>query len=108
MVYELITTRNLTANPVEIFVYLNETLNGFPVILFLMMIWIIFGFGSYFIRKQSSGVEDLPASLAIGGFVTSVISILMVLSSLVNVITVTIVVSITILSLIWLFFTNKN
>lgn len=77
MAYELLSNRNLTEGLHVPFVYINDITGGLFMNLFLFAVWTIFVVGSYFIQKRGVGTGDFPQSLAVGGFVTLVLAIIL-------------------------------
>lgn len=77
MSYPLISEENLSAGLHVPFVYINNITGGLFMNLFLFAVWSIFVLGSYFIQKRGVGTGDFPQSLAVGGFVTLVLAILL-------------------------------
>lgn len=77
MPYPMITDMNMTQGLQVPLCYANNVTGGLFVRLLLFAVWIIFVVGGYFIQKRSVGTGDLPSSLAVGGFVTSVFAILL-------------------------------
>jgi len=76
MTYTSITDYNITAGLEVPFCYVNSVTGGVFMPLILMAVWIIFALGSYFIQKEKIGSGDFPMSLAVAGFVTSILAIL--------------------------------
>jgi len=77
MTYELLSNRNMSEGLHVPLVYINDITAGLFMNLFLFAVWIIFVVGSYFIQKKGVGTGDFPQSLAVGGFVTLVLAILL-------------------------------
>lgn len=77
MPYELISNRNLSEGMHVPLVYVNDITGGLFMNLFLFAVWSIFVLGSYFIQKRGVGTGDFPQSLAVGGFVTLVLAIIL-------------------------------
>ena len=77
MAYPLITEYNLSQGMDIPFTYVNDISNGLFIKLLLFAVWWIFVFGSYFIQKRAVGTGDFPQSLAVGGFVTTVLAIIL-------------------------------
>jgi hypothetical protein len=77
MTYELITARNMSEGLHVPLVYINDITAGLFMNIFLFAVWTIFVVGSYFIQKRGVGTGDFPQSLAVGGFVTLVLAIIL-------------------------------
>lgn len=104
----LITTRNLSAGLHIPFVYVNDITGGIFINMFIFVIWGSVTFGTFFFQKRLYGFGDFSMSLAVGGFVTGVSTILLALiDGLVNPYTYTVVLVISLLSVIF-FLLNKK
>jgi hypothetical protein len=77
MAYASITDYNVSQGLEVPICYVNNVTGGLFIPLFLMAVWIIFLLGSYFIQKEKIGSGDFPMSLAVAGFVTSILAILL-------------------------------
>lgn len=77
MTYELLSNRNLSEGLQVPFIYVNDITGGLFINLVLFAVWTIFVVGSYFIQKRGVGTGDFPQSLAVGGFVTLVLAIIL-------------------------------
>ncbi len=77
MTYKLITEYNITAGLESPLCYVNDVTGGsfFPMV--LVAVWLIFAIGGYFIQKRSVGTGDLPQSVAVAGFTTSVFAFML-------------------------------
>lgn len=107
MTYQSITEYNLSAGLQVPFQYINAVTGGLFIKLFLVVIWLIFSIGSYFIQKRNVGVGDFPTSLAVAGFVTSVMAILLrLVSGLVDGLTLAITIIVAGLSILYFLFSK--
>ena len=107
MAYKSITDYNMSAGLQVPFVYVNDVTGGLFIKLLLVSIWLIFSIGSYFIQKRSVGTGDFPMSLAVAGFVTSVIAILLrLIPNLVDGLSLAIVIIVTGISILYFLFSR--
>lgn len=107
MAYKSITEMNMSEGLAVPFVYVNEVTGGLFIKLFLVAIWLIFSLGSYFIQKRSVGSGDFPTSLAVAGFVTSVIAILLrLIPNLVDGLTLAITIIVAGISILYFLFSR--
>lgn len=109
MAYADIGTYDMS-DPINILIYINDQLYGFPTMVFLFMTWMIFAVGTYFINRRLTGDGDIAVAMTIGSFVTCVLAILLRTASegVVSGTTVTIVFAVTIASFIFLLFTRRE
>jgi hypothetical protein len=77
MPYELLSNRNMSEGLQVPLVYVNDVSGGLFMNLLLFSVWIIFVMGSYFIQKRGVGTGDFAQSLAVGGFVTLVLAMIL-------------------------------
>lgn len=107
MAYELITNRNLSAGLQVVFLYVNDITGGLFVKMFIFCVWMIIAFGTYFAQKQTMGQGDLPVSMTVASFITAIICVLMrLIPGLMDIYTITIVIALLVLSVLWLFFSQ--
>jgi len=105
----LITTKNLSEGLHIPFVYVNEITSGLFINMLLFVIWTAITFGLFFNQKRQLGIGDFPMSLAIGGFVTGVVTILLSLvDGMVNPYTYVIVLVVAMLSVLFFLFDRKE
>jgi len=105
--YENLANRNLTQGFGTVLVYVNDITGGLFIPLFLAAVWIIPAFIIYNEQQRKFGYGDLPAALSVGGIISSVVAILgRLVDGLVSGEVLTITVVLTILSVIWLFFSK--
>lgn len=105
--YKSITEYNLSAGLQVPFVYANDITGGLFIKLLLVAIWLIFSIGSYFIQKRNIGSGDFPTSLAVAGFVTSVVAILLrLVPNLVDGLTLAITIIVAGISILYLLFSR--
>ena len=108
MTYELISNRNMTQGFHIIFIYVNDITGGLFIRMFLFSIWIIFAMGSYFLQKRHTGMGDFPMSIAIAGFVTSIIAILLkLIPGMLDLLTLAVVLIVSVISVLWFLFSHK-
>lgn len=110
MPYKLITEYNMSAGLHMLPVYLNDVSHGLFMRLVITSIWILCVFGSYFLQKKvNNNVADFPTSIAVGGFVTIILStILKLIPGLVDNLTYAVVIIIGAISILWFLFTKNN
>lgn len=105
--YKTIADYNLSAGLQVPFIYVNDITGGLFIRLFLVAVWLIFSVGSYFIQKRSVGSGDFPTSLAVAGFVVSVLAILLrLVGGLVDGLTLAIVIIVTGISILYFLFSR--
>jgi len=102
MPYELITERNLSEGFHILFVYVNDITDGLFIRLFIFSVWCIIGFGLYFSQKRAVGTGDLPMSLAVSGFISAILTVLLqLIPNLVDLFTSTVIFILAGLSVFW-------
>lgn len=107
MTYPMITDYNLSKGLEVPFIYVNAITDGLFIKLFLVAIWLIFSIGAYFMQKRSVGSGDFPASLAVAGFITSVVAILLrLISGLVDGLTLAITIIVAGISILYFLFSR--
>ena len=108
MPIELLNERNVEEGLHIILVYVNDITNGLLIKLFLASLWMIIAFGIYFNQKRISGDGDFPVGVAVAGFVTFVTAILLrIVPGLISGVDLGIVIMVTIIGVLWLFFSKK-
>ena len=109
MTYASVTDYNLTSGFQVLFVYANDVTSGLFINMLLFSIWILIVVGSYYLQKTSTATGDISQSLAIGCFVTSVITILLsLITGLVPTLTISVVIAITILVILFFLFSKTG
>lgn len=109
MTYSTLDSVNTSKGLHTLFVYVNDITAGLFSRLFLLALFMIMGIGGYLSLKRTSSTSDLPASLSIAGFVTSGAAIIMsFIPGLINTFDIVVVISLTILCVLWLFMSKKN
>lgn len=104
--YQMITDYNMTGLDVP-FIYVNDVTGGLFIKLLLASIWLIFSIGSYFIQKRNVGTGDFPQSLAVAGFVTSVVAILLrLIAGLVDGLTLAVIIIVAGISILYFLFSR--
>jgi hypothetical protein len=114
MSYPLANSINMTRGFGDLLCYVNADVTGFLFVnLLLTSIFLIIALGGYFAQKRSTGQGDFPQWMALGGFVTTVFAFIMRLvtdvngaSCLVNGGTLAVCIVVTIVGIIWLFFSD--
>jgi len=109
MTYELISNRNIADGFHIIFIYLNDVTGGLFIRLFIFSIWLFITFGLFYSQKRESTKERLSSSMAVGGFITSIITILLrLIPNLIDNITFTVVIAISVLSVLYFLFHDRE
>ena len=109
MAYQTLDSVNTTQGIHMIFVYVNDITAGLFTRLFLLSFFIILGIGSYLSQRRLSGRGDLPASLAVAGFITSGAAIIMsFVDGLINTFDIVVCFSATFLFVLWLFLSKAR
>lgn len=108
MAYELITAWNMSEGFQVLFVYANDITGGLLMRLILFGIYVVIAGGLYNSQKQAVGTGDFPQALAVGGFSTAVLTILLRLleGALVDVYTLTVVIIVALASFVWFLFSK--
>lgn len=103
------TSYNITGDFSEILPYLNEVTNNLFSSMFLIAVFCISCLGSYFATRSSQGRGDFPASFAVAGFVTAILSLILYLKlGVVSLLEVTVTISICIIGVLWLFLSRDR
>lgn len=106
MVYQTLDQFNTTGGMYTLISYTSNVVPIFiPLVLFA--IFIISCLGSYFATIRRNSIGDFPASFAAAGFITSVIATIMSILNIVNLPTLSLTYGITILGVLWLFFSRN-
>lgn len=110
MTIESIASRNLSGGVSNLFTYVNDTSDGLFAILLLFFLWFVFTIGSFMIQLNSGKRESVfPVSLAVGSFITSIIATIMRLwNNFLPDIAVGVVWILTVISVLYLFFSSKD
>lgn len=109
MPYTSITSYNMTEGFQTIFVYVNEVSGGIFINFLLFIIWFGVSLGIFFSQKKMTAQGDFPMSLAVGGFVTAIITILFkLIPNLINNYTYMVVLVASTLSMLWFLSTKKD
>src|SRR3990167_10910402 len=84
-IYETLADRNSSEGIQTIFVYVNDVTDGLFINLLLFCLFLIVVFSSYYSQKRLTGAGDFPASFATAGFLTAILSfILLLVPNLIN------------------------
>lgn len=104
--YQTIDEINTSEGIHTLVAYSSSTVPIFiPLVLFSF--FIVSLLGSFYIQKRAKGYGDFPSSFAISGFITSILAILFsFIPNLISTGTIVVCVGITILGVIWLFFSR--
>jgi len=87
MTFEEISNRNLSGGINQVFIYVADIEPiFFPLILF--SIFIITSIGSFLAQKNLTGRGNIKASLAVAGFIVTIIAYIMSIIPLINIFTV--------------------
>lgn len=102
------TSLNFTEGADRIFVYVAQQVPIFiPLVLFALFMIVLLG--GFFAQKRSEGKGDMPQWFAIAGYITTIAAMLMLLvDNLVNLTTVIITISVSLVGSIWLFFSKDK
>lgn len=110
--YPNVTDVNMTDGLGEMFCYVSVVSSIFFPLL-LVCLFLIFGFGQYYIQVRSRGVGDLPQCFSVAGFMTTVFAFILRLvtdvngvSCLINGATLGVCIVVTSLCVLWLFFSR--
>lgn len=103
--YKSITDYNMTGLDTP-FIYVNDVTGGLFIKLLLVSVWLIFSVGSYFIQKKNIGSGDFPTSLAVAGFVITVLAILLRLAGLLDGLTLAICIIVAGISILYFLFSR--
>jgi hypothetical protein len=107
--YNTLESVNTSQGIHMVFVYVNDITGGMFTRLLLLAFFIILGIGAYLTQKRSTGNADLPSSLAIAGFITSGLSILMsFIDGMIHTFDIVVTFSATILFVLWMFMSKKK
>lgn len=99
---------NTTAGVHTIFTYTSEVVPIFiPLTLFAF--FVIGCIGSYYASVRLNGRGDFPASFAAAGFITSILAVSMsLIPGLINLPTLVTTIGVSVLGVIWLFFSRDQ
>lgn len=107
--YKTLDTVNTSSGIHTMFVYVNDITLGMFSRLLLLSFFLIIAIAPYLFQKRTTGTGDLPASLAIAGFVTSGLAIMMsFIDGMVHTFDIVVTFTVTILFVLWLFMTNNK
>jgi len=107
MTYELLSNRNLSEGMQVVFLYVNDITGGIFIKMFVFALWMILSLGIYFSQKSSTGMGDLPVAISVSSFITAIICVLMrLIPGLIDLTTITIVIVVFVVSMLWLFFSQ--
>ena len=99
---------NATEGLHTVLTYVNDVTGGMFVPLMLFAIFFVVMMGTYYSAKRLSGDGNFPASFAVAGFMTTGASfIMMLIPGLINTITVVLTLTISVVGVLWLFFSNR-
>ena len=107
MAYQTLDEFNVTAGGYRILLYVADTVPiFFPMVLFT--IFMVIMMGTYFARKRMVGTSSFITSMAVAGYITTIISfIMMLIPNLVNGLTVAVCLVVSIISTILLLTQNR-
>lgn len=89
-----------------LFQYASTTVPFYPALLFGVILAVIV-FSIYFIQESKKGKGDFPVAFAVGSTATSVLAIILsMISNFMSGTTLGILISLTIISYIWLFYSE--
>jgi len=90
----------------DIFSYASKIVPSYPALLFGVILTVI-TFSLYFIQESKKGKGDFPVAFAVGNTATSVLAIILsMISDFMSGTTLGIFISLTIVSYIWLFWSQ--
>lgn len=95
----------------SLFCYANDVTFGYFMPLVVFAVFVVLVVGMYNIQKKASGYGDLPQTLSVGSFTTTVFCIILRLiqcdgARLISNLTLAVSIGATLLSLVFLFFSN--
>jgi len=104
MAYPTLDQRNTSEGIQVLFSYANDITNGYMIIVVLLSFFLIVTLASYYSVKRTSNKDDLPPSVAVGSFLTSILAILFsLIPDMISRPTLIITINITIICVAWLF-----
>jgi len=90
----------------DIFSYASDIVPFYPALLFGVILAVLV-FSVYFIQESKKGKGDFPVAFAVGNTVTTVLAVILsMISNFMTGMTLGIFISLTIVSYIWLFWSN--
>ena len=106
MAYPTIDQYNLSSGMGQIFVYSQAVVPFFDALMFGFIL-VVLTFGMYFTQELKKGKGDFPVAFSVGSFVTTILAgIIQLLTDFVQPATLGVLVTLTIVSFIWLFFSE--
>jgi low temperature requirement protein LtrA len=104
MVYPTLDQRNTSEGIQVLFSYANDVTGGLMIKMVLVSFFLVVTFASYYSVKRTSNKDDMPVSVAVGSFLTSILAILFsLIPDMINRDTLIITISITIMCVAGLF-----
>jgi len=104
MVYPTLDQRNTSEGIQVLFSYANDVTNGLMIKMVLVSFFLIVTFASYYSVKRTSNKDDMPVSVAVGSFLTSILAILFsLIPDMISRATLIITINISIICVAWLF-----
>lgn len=105
--YPTIEQSNLSSGMGQLFVYTQGIIPFFDALMFGFIL-IVLSFGMYFTQELKGGKGDFPVAFSVGCFVTTVLAAIMqMINGFVQAGTLGVLIALTIVSFIWLFFSGK-
>ena len=106
MSYPLITSYNLSQGSGNLFSYAEAVVPFFDALMFGFILLVI-TLSMYFTQEVKKGRGDFPVAFAVGCFVTTILAgIMQMVTNFIQTSTLGVLVALTILSFIWLFFSE--
>lgn len=107
--YQTLDTINTTQGLHTLLVYVNDVTSGLFTRLLLFAFFLIIAIGSYLSMQRTSGRNDLAASCAMGGYVTSGAAIIMsFIPGVISGIDIVVTIALTILFTLWLLMSRST
>lgn len=108
MVYETLDNRNMSEGLQVIFLYVNDLTGGLFVSLFVFAFFAIICLGSYYSQQRLNGEGSFPASFAVAGFSTVILTVLMsLIAGFIPTYTILIAIVVTVLGVLWLYMDSR-
>ena len=106
MTYPTIDQYNLSNGMGQIFVYAQGVVPFFDALVFGFIL-VVLTFGMYFTQEIKKGRGDFPVAFSVGCFATTILAgIMQMVTGFVQTGTLGVLISVTIVSFIWLFYSD--
>lgn len=108
MTYEDLSNRSVEQGLQVLFDYTSDVTRGWFIIFFLLLIYVVIMIGLYNSQLSRNGRASIPQCSSASGFIVSIISGLLLMIGLVSPVMFGFVLGITLLSVLWLFFSDDE